>query len=170
MNTVFCMKGISIPYPYRLVCERATAGGARGIARLGADYWKDAYQDGWRGGGQVGTSITALFWPGKQGAESSARFEALLEGIQEAEARIFLEKKLEDKGFSASEQGKAAQKVLDGRIRETLFMPQYVTCRQISEYYMGWKERAWDLYAATAAASGGSVPADTEKKRFLGID
>jgi hypothetical protein len=167
MNTVLALKGTSLPYVYRLVTERAIAAGGRGVARLGADYWADAYQDGWSGGGQVGMSTVALFWPGPKGAEGSARFEALREGLQETEARIFLERKLEDSAFAKSEAGRTAQAMLDGRIRETLFVPQYRSVRQISECYGGWQERSWDLYAAAARAAGGRVPSAQDRRAFF---
>ena len=95
------------------------------------------------------------------------RFEALLEGIQETEARIYLERKL-DGDWAAAEPGRAAQAVLDRRIEETLILPPGSPSTRIGEYCGGWQERSWDLYAAAAQAAGGRAPSADEKARFFG--
>ncbi|MFO7900762.1 MAG: hypothetical protein R6V58_17095 [Planctomycetota bacterium] len=167
MSTTLALKGTSPPFAYRLVTERALIGGGRGVGRMGVDYWRDAYQDGWAGGGQVGMSVVAMLWPGPRGAESGARFEAFREGLQESEARIFLERTLEDPAFSATDAGQAVQAMLDRRIRETLFIPQYRSVQQITECFGGWQERSWDLYAAAARAAGNRAPAAPDRDRFF---
>jgi len=54
-----------------------------------------SYFDGCRHtGGAPGFSIMKCLWRGG-GAESSARFEAMIEGLQELEARIFVEQTLD---------------------------------------------------------------------------
>ena len=63
---------------------------------MGGDYWADSYHDGCRhSGGAPGFSIMKCLWPGPDGAESSARFEAMIEGLQELEARIVVEQALD---------------------------------------------------------------------------
>jgi len=167
VNTVITVEGTSPPLCYRLAPERAIVHGARGVARIGVDYWAGAYQAGWRGGVQVGMPVTAVLWPGQNGADSGARFECLKEGVQETEARIFLEKKLEGKAADGPDAG-AAQAVLDRRIQETLHIPPAYSEPRVSEYYGGWQERSWDLYTAAAKAAGGRGPSAEEKARFFG--
>jgi len=75
--------------------DRALAQGRTGFTRVGADEWAGIHYDGmdvprWL----TGIPVLFLLWPGPQGAETSVRFEALLEGIQETEARIFIEQAL----------------------------------------------------------------------------
>ena len=69
--------------------------------------------------GFPGRPCNMLTWPGPAGAESSARFEALLEGFQETEARIFLEQTL-DRGYVAKETAAEAQRALDDHIRPAM--------------------------------------------------
>ncbi|KKK49214.1 hypothetical protein LCGC14_3137310, partial [marine sediment metagenome] len=69
VNTVITVEGPSSPFSYRLAPERALIAAGRGLARIGADYWADTYHAGWRGGVQVGMPITAVLWPGPEGAE-----------------------------------------------------------------------------------------------------
>ncbi|MFH0982409.1 MAG: glycoside hydrolase domain-containing protein [Planctomycetota bacterium] len=166
VNNVITVEGPSPPFVYRMAPERAIVCGARGVARVGADYWAETYQSGWCGPGQVGMPVTAVFWPGENGAEAGARFECLREGIQETEARIFLENTLEGPGAGAPPL-KAAQEILDQRIQATLHIPPAFSEPRVSEYCGGWQERSWDLYAAAAAGGGGRAPSDAEKKAFF---
>ena len=84
MNAVLDMQGHTVPYAWRIYPELAICGNARGIGRLGLDYWNWTYQSGWAGGGQVGMSISSMIWPGKRDAHGGARFEMLREGLQAA--------------------------------------------------------------------------------------
>ena len=62
--------------------------------------------------------LTTLLAPGKEGAIRTARFELLREGVQECEARIFIEKALADqklRGKLGAELADEAQRVLDDR-------------------------------------------------------
>ena len=82
-------------------------GGQRGFGRLGGDYWP-AIKD--RQGQRVGKAYdrypnsswlninlsNSLLAPGPDGAVATTRFEALREGVQECEARIFIETALTD--------------------------------------------------------------------------
>jgi len=153
--------GIYTPFGYRLHAERAICQGLRGIGRIGADYW------GTYVGADEGLPITQVLWPGKQGAESSVRFEMLLEGIQDSEARIFLEKKLENRTFADAPQGRAVQAMLDRRFAETACIPFVHQSERMAEYFGNWQQRNWDLYAAAAQAAGGRAPGEREKKDFF---
>jgi len=163
VNNVITLEGPSSPFSYRLAPERAIICGARGIARMGADYWADTYHAGWNGGVQVGMPVTALLWPGPNGAESSVRFECFREGLQEAEARIFLERMLEGP-LRGTPEAEGIQEVLDARIRETLFVPPGSSAPRIAEYYGGWQKRSHTLYSATALAArlAGAKLAETQ--------
>jgi hypothetical protein len=87
---------------FRLIGEHNIGGDQRGFGRFGGDFWP-VLQDG-RGQSLSGrypkanwrnlNIKVALLGPGPQGPVATARFEALREGIQECEARIFIEQAL----------------------------------------------------------------------------
>jgi len=176
-SPAYWIYGMSNPFRFRLAPEHALITGAQGIGRWGADCWIDRGIFGWRNfnlkHGSIAMTVTWLLWPGPNGAESGTRFECLREGLQEAEARIYLEKKLEDKAFAESPAGKTAKAVLDKRVRQSCFyrIESSDNCppARTDQYYPAfWQERCWDLYAAAAGAAGGNVPAGNEKKEFFG--
>jgi len=93
------VNGTAMPWAFRIFPERAIFTGYRGTGRMGGDYWARSYYDGCKnGGGGPGFSIMKTLWPGPEGAEPSARFEAMIEGLEELEARIFVEQAL-DRGI-----------------------------------------------------------------------
>ena len=149
--------------------EMNTTGQQRGFSRVGGDFFavlKDR-RGRWRGGLSarfpktswrnldIRTSVLA---PGRNGPVATARFEMMREGLQESEARIFIEKALTDPAAKAKLGAALAQKcqeVLDERVR---------AIRQAAESwgtYMTWKwytspdlrERSEKLYAAAAEAA-----------------
>lgn len=96
--------------------------------------------------------------PGPEGAVSTVRFEMLLEGLQEAEARIFLEKALlENKAKLGDDLAKRAQEALDERLRklrETYAVEK--AQRKGWDWWTnesGWPERTEKLFAAAAEAA-----------------
>ena len=120
---------------YRLIAEWNIQGNRRGFGRLGLDFWpvlKDRE-------GQKRLTIVnrhrlnnlanltigsyaplACLTPGPDGAISSQAFEMLREGIQECEARIFIEQILTDNTLRTKlgeKLANEAQKILDERIR-----------------------------------------------------
>lgn len=119
---------------FRLMGEMNIARNYRGFARVGADFWP-ALKD--RRGRQVGmlaarysksswwnlNLITSILAPGPDGAVATVRYEMLREGIQECEARIFIERALLDKDLRAKlgePLAKRCQDVLDERTRDML--------------------------------------------------
>jgi hypothetical protein len=94
---------------YRRGPEGAILSGARGYGRCGADFWPVFKKDwryrgflarypesgGWHGG-HLFNSYPYILMPGRDGPIASARLEALREGVQVNEARIFIEKTLTD--------------------------------------------------------------------------
>ncbi|GAG46124.1 unnamed protein product, partial [marine sediment metagenome] len=97
------------PVPmYRILAEMNISAGKKGFGRLGADFWpvlkdKRGLKRGRLCAGRFPKSVwrnlnisTTVLAPGAGGAVPTARFEALREGVQECEARIFIEKALID--------------------------------------------------------------------------
>ena len=103
------------------------AGNQRGFGRIGADFWpvlKDKRgrkvgllsmrypRTSWR---NLGIYL-ALLHPGPAGAIPTARFQVMLEGVQECEARIFIEKAILEKKISG-DLAKRCQHILDERVK-----------------------------------------------------
>ena len=72
--------------------------------------------------------------------------------------RIYLERTGKDKA-------EPAKTVLADRIRLLGAIPTGPAYPLVAEYYAGWQERSWDLYAA--AANGGKVPNAKQKAHFF---
>ncbi len=133
----------------------------RGFGRVGADFWgvipgkKGSFSSisarylSWA---QLNltTSTGAVLAPGPNGAISTERFEMIREGVQECEAKIFIEKALIDKAKRAKlgeELAKKLQVMLDERIRM-----YRAACHTSWDWFAasGWQERSERLYAAAA--------------------
>ena len=113
------VNGTATPWTFRTFPERAIFTGYQGTGRMGGDYWARSYFEGCRyHGGAPGFSIMKCLWPGPHGAESSARFEAMIEGLQELEARTFVEQTL-DRGVLSAEQAKRASEQLARHFKGT---------------------------------------------------
>ena len=158
-GTSLALHTTSLPFAYRLMVDRALAQGRTGFTRVGADEWAAIHYDGmdvprWL----TGIPVLFLLWPGPRGAEPSARFEALLEGIQETEARIFIEQALERRRLPAA-LARRARKVLRDHFDETNFVQGNSIVHSMEAYTHGWQARSRRLYALAAevarAASGG---------------
>jgi len=143
--------GTSEPFAYRLGVERALVAGMPGAARLGADYWDSTWLHDFPRCPYAGMPVLSVLWPGPEGAESSARFEMLCEGLQETEARIFLEQAVEK--LDDPELSKEVTQALDQRIRDTLFALVYAPHCKIEEYSTGWQLRSHKLYQMAAAVA-----------------
>ena len=115
-----CLQGFPAPETFRHWFETNIASDRAGAGRVGGDYWNIGakYKGGeltsWAGGGMRGTLFGSyahsqvgqvgmannthdLFAPGPDGPVTTVRFENGCEGIQLAEARIFIEKALTHK-------------------------------------------------------------------------
>jgi hypothetical protein len=161
---------------YRLLPEQEIMGDQRGFGWFGADFWPVLKQAG--GGfhrigsvldrypltiwGSLGiqNGTPAVLGAGKDGAVSTARLEMMREGLQECEARIFLEETLLDEG----KKGKLGE-ALAGRCQaalneRTLDIERGINGGQTVEqeqqlglrWYLasGWRERSNELYALAA--------------------
>jgi len=158
-GTSFALHTTSLPFAYRLMVDRALAQGRTGFTRVGADEWAGIHYDGmdvprWL----TGMPVLFLLWPGPRGAETSARFEALLEGIQETEARIFIEQALHG-GRVPQALARRARKVLKGHFDETNFVQGNSIIHSMEAYSYGWQARSRRLYAMAAevARAGGEA-------------
>jgi len=163
---------------WRQLGEYNVAGGQRGIGRIGADFWSVIKDSRGRRQGQVWARYpqssrrnldiyTAVLAPGPDGPVATTRYEIFREGIQECEARIFIEAALADK--SLAERLSPAliarcEKVLIARI-SPMFRGQsnlqldghswdFATSWRASDgiaghtWFVGsgWQERSWKLY------------------------
>ena len=149
-GTAFALHTTSHPFAYRCMVDRALALGRSGFSRVGADEWAGVHYRGmdlpkWL----TGIPVLFLLWPGEQGAESSARFEALIEGVQETEARIFIEQAL-DRGRLPRELANRARALLRRRSRDTDFWQGNSIIYSMERYHHGWQERSRALYRMAA--------------------
>jgi len=152
-NSVSTAEGVSLPFAYRLWVNRTLVSGLNGIGRMGADYWgRGGY------GYPFGTYMPVympcrmLFWPGPEGAESSARYEMIVEGVQETEARIYCEQVL-DSGLLPAEAAGRVKSALNAHNRETLHIPSGWAPHRVMEASNRWQERSRLLFAAAAEVS-----------------
>jgi len=152
-GNVSALHTVSYPFAYRLLPEQALAHGYSGISRLGADEWAAIHYDGQeRPKWLTGMPVLFMLWPGSQGAEPSIRFEELIEGLQETEARIFLERALES-GRLPADLGSRVSRMLSGRLDETSFFPATLCVHAMERYHYRWQERSRELYQAAAEAA-----------------
>jgi hypothetical protein len=143
----------SHPFGFRTLVNHSLALGRAGFTRVGADEWACSHYAGMRiATWIVGMPVLFTLWPGPEGAESSARFEALIEGIQEGEARIFLEKAI-DGGRLPADLARRAQEVLDNHYLETTFFQNKLCIHELEKYHHRWQQRSRELYQAAADAA-----------------
>jgi len=127
---------------FRLIMEMNVAGNQPGFGRVGGDFWavvKDkkgrrrgrAYdrfpQSSWR---NLNISINVL-GAGSRGPVATTRFEMIREGIQECEARIFIEEAILSKKISGALADRC-QKILDERTRSAL---RGVNCHILGDHF-----------------------------------
>jgi len=171
--------GVDTPFMFRYFPEQALTFGHRGIGRIGADYWGI-----WREGcqvlnmaktrgrtkGTVGFAINSILSPAADAPESSARLEALAEGLQQAEARVLLEKALVA-GALPAELAERVKALLAARSRATGALISSSGGIQCDYAWAGWQERSRALYALAAevartpATKPATRPATRQAKR-----
>ena len=169
LSSCHTTEGHSPPFNYRLLLDRALVAGYNGIGRIGGDYWAGGYYDGCRVSAyhMAGYSILKTLWPGPAGAEPSARFEAILEGIQEAEARIFVEQAVQ-RDLLPKDVAARATDVLNRHNSGTLFIPVHASADLLTEAAPGWRERSRRLYGAAAEVAA-RVGLDVERTEFVPV-
>jgi hypothetical protein len=138
--------------------------GSDGLGRVSIDFWNvveskaggrkgtlAGYYQLW-GGFSIGSyGAQDIIMPGREGAIPSARYEMLREGVQECEARIFIEKALTDQSRRAKlgpDLAAHAQELLDERVRALLFWHSGFRSRWMVS--SGWQKRTKDLYETAA--------------------
>jgi hypothetical protein len=161
---------------HRFLMEGATQGGCRGIGRVGGDSWPlpkgqgvwrgyeghydwDSMFDSEIGGTGPGESVIALFSPGPDGAAFNVRTEMFREGVQVAEAIIFLQRAVANKRVG----GDVAKRIDDLLLERARYFlrSEYVTrmygTRMFTMECSNWQERDDKLFAlcAEVAANGG---------------
>ncbi len=140
----------SHPFAFRTLVNHSLALGRAGFTRVGADEWASSHYDGMRVPTWiVGMPVLFTLWPGPAGAESSARHEALIEGIQEGEARIFIERALES-GRLPNEVAQHVADVLERHYLETTFFQNKLCIHELEKYHSRWQARSRELYQAAA--------------------
>jgi len=159
---------------WRSMCEFAIAGEHRGVARLGAEYWKVLKnkrgeraarisarypQSNWRNL-DIYTSVLS---PGPKGLGLTPRYMHLCEGIQECEARIAVERALSDEALRArlgADLAARCERALQQRLRVVQMcysMGDHVFSRLTSlgnrcpaphlwNVGSGWEDRTEEIY------------------------
>ncbi len=144
-----------ISYWYYL-CEFSITGDFyRGIGRVGADYWPAVKKDGRRVGwvnerfsevlGYLHQLHSYVLEPREDGPAAMTRLLALEEGIQDCEARIYIENALVNRSLKsvAPELAKRCQEALDERL-------VYMWKGLDNMNFGGWGVAAWRFTAGVA--------------------
>ncbi|MFH1022286.1 MAG: glycoside hydrolase domain-containing protein [Planctomycetota bacterium] len=154
------------PEVTRTIGERALLLGDNGAGRMGIDYWPvkgSVESPGGRGlfnrwpessSGQRSPFIYNLALPGKAGAVASIKYEAMREGFQESEARIFVEEAILSKKISG-ERAERAQNLLDRRAQICrLLHSRWESEAMAATPDEGWQKLSADLYRLAAEVAG----------------
>ena len=131
LRAYLCRFGVMNGHPVtvRQLPKINITGRQRGVGRIGGDFWSVIRDRRGRRSGMVfaryphnhwrGLNINSYFLaPGPDGPIATARFENLREGVQECEARIFIESALlddEKRQQLGEELAERAQQILDER-------------------------------------------------------
>jgi len=148
---------------HRFISEATLQGNLNGLGRVGGDSWMIPSD---KGGKPVvlfdtfkavgpGESTTALFSAGPDGAVFNQRMEMFREGVQVAEAIIFLERAQEEKRV-APELNRKIVELLDERARYFLRGQESSRAgnRWLAMECSGWQERDDRLFALCAEVAG----------------
>ena len=115
---------------WRHLVEYNISGSQRGVGRVGADFWATIKDDRGRRKGRVWARYPQSSWrnldlyssllaPGPVGPIATTRFEIFREGVQECEARIFIEHALTNEEFREAlgpDLARRCQETLDERL------------------------------------------------------
>lgn len=152
----------SPPFSFRMLVERSMAAGSRGFSRMGFDFWKNHYLHGMKDiTYPVGVPNLMITWPGRDGPETSTRFEMLVEGMQETEAVVFLEQAVDKlSGEKHGELRRRVKAMLDRRLAETILdLPVGTRPELVELCSINWQKRSNALYK-TAAEVGALMGLD----------
>jgi hypothetical protein len=151
----------------RSIGEKNITGQQAGFGRMSTDFWPclKKQEDGTFSGSlssrfpesswkQCNIRMRPYLQPGPTGAVGTVRFEMVIEGLQECEARIFIEKALLDKEQRArlgEERATRLQSLLDERTRRHAWDAGTKFAFWTS-YMQGWETRSRLLFDAAAEA------------------
>ncbi len=128
---------------WRHLMELNVAGGQRGVARGGADFWPAVRDSRGQRRGTVADRYPQSAWrnlnipwtllaPGRSGAAATHHFEAVREGIQECQARIRIEEALSDDALRARLGEPLARRCEELLLERTHFMLQAISHLQVN--------------------------------------
>ncbi|MFH1024196.1 MAG: glycoside hydrolase domain-containing protein [Planctomycetota bacterium] len=148
------------PISMRSLAERSYLLGDSGAGRILLDYWpvwgdktkRRHIFDRWPGwtSHTIFPHLVELSVPGKEGAVSTPKIEALREGLQETEARFFIEDALTAKKVGG-ELAERCQKILDSRV--VFCRITHPTGDQLTAIGQ-WPARAEEVYRLAAEVAG----------------
>ena len=155
---------------WRILAERNMYFGSRGLGRVALDYWpvkqgrgraKSIYQR-WpeSSSAQRGVYTFRLGWPGPDGAEPTLRLEAVREGLQEAEAAIFIgEAQARHADRIGAGLAAKCRRVLVKRVRyciERTHQPWGPIFTHVN--HRGWQDMNAELFATAAEVAAKLAP------------
>ena len=150
---------------FRFMADRVTLRDVRGFGRVGGDFWPVVKsrrrattvsarypESGWR---NLDIRMTVLA-PGPDGAIATTRFEMIREGVQECEARLFIEEALHAKTITGDLADRCKAVLADrARVTDELYAAEKrgVTPEQKDDIYekfvsADWRQLTANLYAA----------------------
>lgn len=155
------MTGRNPPYAFRVAPDHAIHLGFSGMGRIGFDYFDLTWNHGYHGRDfyEPGIPINMITWPGKIGTEPSARMEAMREGYQDAELRIYLERCV-DRKLLPEDLAKEAHEAVFDRFRATV--SRKFADSNLTENFTGWQNRSLKVYEAAAKVAA-KVGLDVDK-------
>jgi hypothetical protein len=155
---------------YRTTSEAALQGNVRGIGRVGGDFWpvpaakegKFQFLCSSYGGCSMPENTLAMISPGPDGAIFNERMEAFREGVQVAEAIIFLQKAVES-GKTDAALAARVEGLLNERARYYLRTRIPSATNRWSIECSNWQERDSRLFAL-AAETAKTIGHDEKKE------
>ncbi len=148
---------------WRTIVEMNVVGEQRGIGRLGGDWWPAVKDRHGRRAALVRNRYPEASWrnldmniqllaPGPDGAVATYRYEALRDGLQTAEARIFIERALNDPKLKPRISPALAARAESLLLRRSRLLTKAGSALILAgpETYRVSNERAWFMWANTA--------------------
>jgi len=156
------LRGAAHPIRWRGIPSVSLHRGYSGLGHIGFDGYDWAYLDGYTGSDWAfpGRPHHMMSWPGPRGAEPSARFEAMLEGIQECEARTFLEQAV-DRGLVDKALAGPIEEVLMDYLNHYCLWPQ-LRSDSVYDFIHDWQGDSRKMFQM-AAKVGGIVGVDIDQ-------
>ncbi len=163
---------------YRLLPEVNITGGQRGAGRLGLDFFDVVRDQRGRAVGQCWARYPKANWrnlnitecllaPGPEGPLATARFEMLREGVQECEARIYLQSALDGGRLPRelksrvaavlAERDAAIRRVGITNAKRPWFNERNIGEEDLDFYAANYRRLSDELYASCAAVAASGV-------------